>query len=159
MASKKAASKSSHQVLLLGGLVVGALVLGLTVVSVKKPVNYTPRAYVQSDDKTIDGSLNHPPAISGSTFSTIRCQPNQICRHTFVGTDSDLYDNLTFTVDFLPPNLTLGTCENSQTLTGNKKISCDLAGTPAKPGIYKLLATLNDGANPPVTKTFTLNVD
>ena len=141
----------------LGGAM--ALVLPLALRSARNPVQYLPKAYVQDEAKSVDNEPNSPPTINGSSFTTIKCQAQKACQHTFEGTDPNLNDTLTLTIDFLPPQLSAANCTTSQNLIGNKKISCDLTGVSERQGTFKLLATLSDGTNPPVTKTFTLNVN
>lgn len=145
--------------LLLGALVV-ALALPLAVVAVRSPVRYLPQAYIRDDVKTLEtDEPNHPPSLEGSSFTAIKCTAGQACSYTFKANDRDLYDTLTLTVDFLPPELKLAECVTSQTLTGSKRLACDLDGQPLKPGNYKILASVTDGTNPPETKTFTLEVE
>jgi hypothetical protein len=156
---KKAKKVPNHRGLVVSAILMGAFVMALTVATVQKPVHYTPQAYVQDQAKSIGSSPNTPPSLAGSPFATVRCKLDQECHHLFDGSDPDLNDTLVLTVDFLPSNLTIGSCQTSQTLVGNKKISCELSGIPTRQGTYKLLASINDGTNPPVTKTLTLNVD
>jgi hypothetical protein len=157
----KKSKKTNHfsRNLIIATLILTALVLPLAFNAAKNPVHYTPKAYIQEDVKALNNEPNQAPSLNGSAFTAIKCPLSKPCQHTFVGTDPNLYDTLSLTVDFLPPDLTLGSCQTSQNLIGNKKISCNLTGIANRQGTYKILATLTDGTNPPVTKTFTLNVD
>lgn len=135
------------------------LALPLAISAVRQPVNYTPRAYIEDNVKSIEGEPNTPPTLNGSLFAPVKCKVAKPCQHTFEGTDPNLYDTLSLTIDFLPPDLSAANCQTSQNLVGSKKITCSLSGTSQRQGTFKLLATISDGTNEPVTKTFTLNVD
>jgi len=158
--NKTTKRKRQTRNLLIALIILTALSLPLVIKKgVEAPVNYTPKAYIQNDAKALNNEPNSPPNLSGSSFVAIKCTLGKPCQHTFEGSDSNLYDTLTLTVDFLPPDLSVSGCQTSQNLVGSKKISCELTGTANRQGTYKVLATLSDGTNQPITKTFTLNVD
>ncbi|OGV96489.1 hypothetical protein A2W24_04930 [Microgenomates group bacterium RBG_16_45_19] len=156
-AKRRRPPRIKGQYLLLLGLLL-LLILPFALRAVKNPVNYLPRAYIRDQAVSLEAGTNSPPTLEGSTFNPIHCRLNQPCRHTFKGTDKDLYDTLALTADFLPPELKLSDCQTSQTFTGAKRLNCQLTGTPTQTGTYKILVTLTDGTSTPVSKPFTLDV-
>lgn len=138
-----------QKIFLFGTGLLAGIAIPLSVNAINTPVTLLPRAYGESSP------LNRPPQFPSQT---LHCNTTSPCLAQVKAFDPDAADRLSLSIDFLPSQLTLSSCDNQISFGGKLTHICYLEGLIPKSGEYKLLGTVSDDAGDSTSQIITLKV-
>jgi hypothetical protein len=125
--------------------------------------NFNPHKKAASGEPT-PTPISTPTPLPGNKLPIIRTSQLPIAylaksySAVVEGYDKDMYDNLTMTVNNLPPGLSISQPCKSFVASGYKIVTCTVSGNPTKTGNFKINITLTDQKSPAITKTIAVPV-